>query len=440
MAVSFGRRLALFFLLIVIVPMAGLLAILFLVSEDSRRGKADARLSAGLETAIALYRSDSADGRAAARGLATTPGFAGEVSAASRARLQDTARAEVKGGKAVAVQVLDAHGNELAAFGPPSAIAFGEVAIAAGPTEIGSVRASTATAAGYANEVRRLTNRELVVSRQAAPLASTVTPPRALPEPGGTVDLKLEQGDYRAREQLLDAGSKESVLLLGPRKEGGILAVGRPAIALLAVFLILAALLAYNLARRLNALHGQVASQAVTDPLTGLWNRRRLGELLTREAEREQRFGRPFSLLIVDIDDFKSINDRHGHPTGDEVLRELARVIERETRSLDEAVRYGGDELALILAETGMEGAAILAERLRERTARTSVPLRDGGGLTVSLSIGVATLPESAPDPEGLVEAADQALLEAKRAGKDRVVSAPPASTPKRGRAGRARP
>jgi len=420
---SFGRRLALFFLLLVIVPMLALASILLFVSEDARRGKADARLAAGLETALALYNERAADGRARARELASTPGLGEVIAAGNRASLLAEAREEVAEG-AVAVEIEDADGTELAAAGRATAVASGEVLLASGNDQLGAVRVSTTRASSYAAEVKRLTRRELIVSRGDAPLASTVSPPETLPDNGETTDLELSEGEYRARRQLLDAGSGESILLLGPRKEGGVLAIGRPAAVLLVAFLLLAGFFAFNLARELTRLHERVAGQAVTDPLTGLWNRRRMGELLAREEERHRRFGRPYSVLILDVDDFKSINDRHGHPQGDAALQKIAELTRGETRTIDEAMRYGGDEFALILSETGAAGAAVLAERLRRSVERAAFELRGGGEMSVTISVGVATAPDCADEAETLVRVADDALLSAKRKGKNAVVNA----------------
>jgi diguanylate cyclase (GGDEF)-like protein len=416
--------LALFFVL-VIVPMLAMISILVFISEDARRGKADARLASGLETALALYGEHLADGRAAARALAASPGTAGDVAGDRRVRLRARVSREIAGGEAVAVHVLDAGGTELAAAGPADAIAFGEVRLVDDGRPVGSVRVSTIAASTYAQEIKRLTKRELVVSRDGAPLAQTVAPPRTLPEVGDTVDLELAEGEYRARQQPVNTAAGEAVLLLGPRKEGGFLTIGWPAAALLAVFLLIAVGLAWSLTRTLSTLHERVASLAVTDPLTGVWNRRRMGELLERESERLRRFGHPFSFLIVDVDDFKSINDLHGHPQGDDVLKRLAEIIQGETRTIDEAIRFGGDELALVLSETGPEGAAVLAERLRDRIATEIFPLAGGGQMRATVSVGVASAPDCAGEIDDLVQAADQALLNAKRRGKDRAVSAP---------------
>ena len=142
---------------------------------------------------------------------------------------------------------------------------------------------------------------------------------------------------------------------------------------LLIGFLLLATVFAYALARALTGLYTRVAEQAQTDPLTGLWNRRRMAEIL-REVERAVRFGHPLSLLILDVDDFKEINDTEGHLQGDAVLRKIAEVVREHTRSIDVAARYGGDEIALILPETDVEGAARLAERLRTGVMEAKIP------------------------------------------------------------------
>ncbi len=269
-----------------------------------------------------------------------------------------------------------------------------------------------------------MTQRELVLARDGTTLASTVEAPPLDLEPGETVDLELPEGEFRAHLVPLDDDDGEWLLLLGPRKEGGFLAIDRSTVALLLGFLMIAIVLAYALARTLTGLHSQVAEQAITDPLTGLWNRRRMDRGVAQEVDRSLRFGHHLSVLIVDVDDFKRINDELGHPTGDMVLRRIADVVRSTTRSIDFTARYGGDELALILLETGPQGAAVLAERLRTNVREKRILGRDGTR-AVTISVGVATLPDSAGDPASLIEAADQALLAAKRAGKDQTRSAP---------------
>jgi len=204
-----------------------------------------------------------------------------------------------------------------------------------------------------------------------------------------------------------------------------VLGIGRPALAILIWFLAAAVALAWALARTLTRLHRRVAAQAVTDPLTGLWNRRHMAETLEREVLRAARFGHPISLIILDVDDFKKINDREGHLQGDLVLEAVGEVVREATRSIDVAARYGGDELAIILVETDREGALIVGERLGDRMRETRVPLREGGSMGVTVSLGVATIPDSAEGLESLVDAADRALLRAKRAGKNQLRAAP---------------
>jgi diguanylate cyclase (GGDEF)-like protein len=172
-------------------------------------------------------------------------------------------------------------------------------------------------------------------------------------------------------------------------------------------------------------LHETVERQAVTDELTGLFNRRRFQEAMATEVERSRRFGQPVGLVLLDLDDFKSVNDTHGHQQGDLVLREVARVLRETSREIDEPARYGGEELAVVLPGTDLEGAYNLAERVRAGIEELALPVLDGEGiLRVTASFGVATLPGSAEDMRGLVAAADEALYRAKRAGKNRTVRA----------------
>jgi diguanylate cyclase (GGDEF)-like protein len=172
-------------------------------------------------------------------------------------------------------------------------------------------------------------------------------------------------------------------------------------------------------------LHETVERQAVTDELTGLFNRRRFQEAMATEVERSKRFGQPVGLVLLDLDDFKAVNDTYGHQQGDLVLREVARVLRETSREIDEPARYGGEELAVVLPGTDLEGAYNLAERVRAGIEDLALPLLDGdGALRVTASFGVATLPGSADDMRELVAAADEALYRAKRAGKNRTVRA----------------
>ncbi|MDT7602437.1 MAG: hypothetical protein QOF61_434 [Acidobacteriota bacterium] len=156
---------------------------------------------------------------------------------------------------------------------------------------------------------------------------------------------------------------------------------------------------------------------AFTDHLTGLANRRRFERQLEREVSRTRRFERPFCLLLLDIDLFKRVNDSYGHDVGDEVLRRLANTLQAGTRGIDTAARIGGEEFAVILTETDFEHALEVAERLRVSVSETPVPFE--GHITVS--IGLAEFNTEAHDARELFAAADSALYEAKRRGRDRV-------------------
>jgi diguanylate cyclase (GGDEF)-like protein len=182
------------------------------------------------------------------------------------------------------------------------------------------------------------------------------------------------------------------------------------------------------------ALHEQVSEQAVTDDLTGLANKRAFAEQAAKEAARAERFGHPLSLLMLDIDDFKQVNDTYGHLQGDEVLRRVAAVLEAESRGVDEPARYGGEEFVVALPETDADGAVEFAERVRSRIELEEIPFVEGNGrqdggadpwLSVTASVGVSSMPGSARDLETLIAAADAALYVAKRAGKNRVEVAP---------------
>ncbi len=166
-------------------------------------------------------------------------------------------------------------------------------------------------------------------------------------------------------------------------------------------------------------LHYQVRRQAVTDELTGLANHGRFQELLQTEMEEVRRYQYPVGLIMLDLDDFKSINDTHGHPQGDVVLEHVARVLRQASREVDIPARYGGEEMAVILPHTNLAGAYAIAERLRRAIQQLSIPLGDGqGALQITASFGVAASLDG--DKEALISGADSALYVAKRRGKNR--------------------
>ena len=170
-------------------------------------------------------------------------------------------------------------------------------------------------------------------------------------------------------------------------------------------------------------LHGLVKAQAVTDELTGLANRRRFMEVLTLELKRAERFQSPLGLVLADLDNFKLVNDRFGHHTGDEVLRALSIVFRAGLRDVDLAARLGGEEFAVLLPETDEVGAAGVAERLRAGLAALELEGPAGAPLGVTASFGVAVFPEARSSDELLTQA-DAALYRAKAAGKNQVAAA----------------
>jgi diguanylate cyclase (GGDEF)-like protein len=170
-------------------------------------------------------------------------------------------------------------------------------------------------------------------------------------------------------------------------------------------------------------LHFQVRQQAVTDELTGLSNHGRFQELLNAEIEQVRRYHHPLGLIMLDIDDFKAVNDTYGHPQGDAVLRQVARVLRENSRDVDSPARYGGEELSLILPHTDLEGAYAIADRIRAAVEALRVPRTDGAGvLRVTASVGVSA--STAGHKDELIADADAALYEAKRRGKNCTVSA----------------
>jgi diguanylate cyclase (GGDEF)-like protein len=167
---------------------------------------------------------------------------------------------------------------------------------------------------------------------------------------------------------------------------------------------------------------------SVTDDLTHLYNSRYLNQVLRRETKRASRSGRPLSLLFIDLDGFKSINDTHGHLCGSRALVEAAAVIRGSARETDVVARFGGDEFALVLPDTGGDGAFSVGERIRERIASHAFLAGEGLDIRLTASVGVATLPDAAASAEELVQAADKAMYAVKDSGKNGIqVAAPPA-------------
>jgi diguanylate cyclase (GGDEF)-like protein len=171
-----------------------------------------------------------------------------------------------------------------------------------------------------------------------------------------------------------------------------------------------------------SRLYHQMTELAVTDNLTGLANRRRFYDLAEREVDRARRYKRSLCLIMFDIDDFKKINDTHGHLVGDQVLRVLASTVTKATRTTDSVCRYGGDEFLVLMPESGLEQAMRTAERLRQKISDEMVVVTAGGHLSMTISLGVVCLGDGGGETvEKLIERADAAMYKAKAAGKNRV-------------------
>ena len=161
---------------------------------------------------------------------------------------------------------------------------------------------------------------------------------------------------------------------------------------------------------------------AITDHLTGLFNRGHFDDCLKKELNRCRRYGQTASLIVLDLDDFKSINDRHGHPTGDAVLKDVGRLLVQRVRDIDVAARYGGEEFAIILPETRRMSAFVVAERIRSEVERHfKRKSSEGHDIRTTLSGGIAAYPDDADTPDSIVARADEALYRAKRNGKNQV-------------------
>ena len=160
---------------------------------------------------------------------------------------------------------------------------------------------------------------------------------------------------------------------------------------------------------------------AITDPLTGLYNRRFFQSRLGVEIERSKRYGRGLSLVMLDVDNFKLLNDHHGHQSGDKVLQELALLLVRQVRNVDLVARYGGEEFAIILLEIERSELLEVAERLCRTVAKMEVLSVLGEKLSITASLGLACFPTDAADKSTLIQLADEAMYRSKAFGKNRV-------------------
>jgi len=616
---SFRGRLTLFFLLIVVLPMIAVAVLVTQIVTESTNGKVDARLSQGLDSALALYRDDATQARNAAMQVAHDPGISAAIAASAGSEASTVANSLLGAHGIKAVVLEGSTGKRVATAGSRVLVAPYRLKLRNAGQQVGSVIVSTATPSMYLKDVRHITGRSGALLGPDGLAASTVdVHPSEVPANGHSDDVDVGRRTLRAAATGLPPPGDLRLALFAPRESGGFFSSSPLVIAALVVFFAIAFLFVLTLLRMLGgqvrtmldaarrigdgdfsrkvpvvgrdemaglasefnkmsdrlgeqmaelrrqkveidrsvrrigqafasgldrqallrvmveaalgacgatygtitlrgmqgaeadagtpsaavtdlvaaaegdalsegglvarhrdgvhalaatirrlgenpenvgvmtvaregeeftrgerdvfvyligqvassieniALHELVSEQAVTDELTGLSNQRRFRELMRKEEERAHRFGHDLSLIMLDIDDFKRVNDEHGHLQGDEVLRTVSRILDEESRGVDEPARYGGEEFAVALPETDLRGAVEVAERIRSRLESERVPGVDGvGPVHVTASVGAASLPASAADVQNLVAAADAALYEAKRSGKNRVVAAP---------------
>ncbi len=177
--------------------------------------------------------------------------------------------------------------------------------------------------------------------------------------------------------------------------------------------------------QKLAAANEQLKKIAITDAMTGLSNFRYFKECLKSEHARSVRYKTPYSLIFCDLDHFKNYNDKHGHPAGDDLLREVAEILKKNIRDTDSVFRYGGEEFVILCPQSDVRGATIAAERIRKAVESAKLLHAEKQPLgCISFSLGVASFPEHGIEPDKVVEAADAEVYKAKNLGRNRVSSA----------------
>lgn len=185
--------------------------------------------------------------------------------------------------------------------------------------------------------------------------------------------------------------------------------------------------------RRIERDEEELQRLATRDDLTGLYNQRAFYAVLADELVRAQRFNRPVSLLLLDIDHFKRVNDTHGHQAGDAVLKGVSELLGRQARAIDRVCRYGGEEITVILPESDLEAAANMAERMRAAVEAQPFDIEAGAPISITVSIGIASFPAQADNAQVLIAAADAAMYTAKQGGRNRTIRYEPSFVQPRG-------
>jgi len=261
-------------------------------------------------------------------------------------------------------------------------------------------------------------------------LARHLRPPHVALPPGATLALTPQRPSSDRSDVAAAVSFAPDAWIVASVRSADVTArsrvyLNRLLAAALLTFLV-GAFVATRLLRPVAAIVDELSQRAERDGLTGLANRRMLDERLREELERATRYEMHLALVLVDVDDFKQLNDRHGHQFGDRVLQEVAGVLASSVRELDVAGRFGGEEFALVMPGTSAVGAARVAENVRRALTELELVAPDGERASVTASFGVADYP-SASTLDELVAQADGCLYTAKRSGKNRVAAREPA-------------
>jgi len=475
--VSFRSRLGLFFVLIVIVPMVAVALMLFSLLGGSEQRAARADVEARHRVAEQVYISHEQVAQRLLRSIARNDRVLrealldGDISRARRRASQLLASRDIER------IILVRDGTVALKVGDKTAVAAVSLDIESRERPLGTLYFSVIDAAAFAQEVRALTGLRVVVRNGSRELASTLSAARDIEAPLEESAI-VEVGDMRYRASAFMrpgfSGQKLRVTTLGVpevdtdpggRLEIAVILFGFLLLALACATLVSRSLqqqlagfldaarklaggdfsaqvstvgkdefaglgeefnkMARELKRRIEELR-EAVHESLTDDLTGLANRRAFDVTFANRVRDLNRLGGTLGLVLLDLDNFKSINDTYGHPQGDYVLREFARVLHETSREIDHPARYGGEEFALLLPGTDLQGAFEVSERVRRGIEALNIALLDGSGrMRVTVSCGVGAMPETAGEAGPLVKAVDAALYEAKRSGKNKSVRAP---------------
>ena len=473
---SFRNRLGLFFVLIVIMPMVAVAVLLFSLLGESEQSMREADVGGRYRVAERIFTSHRDRAERVVKDVATNDA---ELRAALLAG--DTARALRRANQILASRDIErivfVRGRDVVLkAGDKTAIGPASIVIRSQTSRLGVLHLSTVDAGAFAREVKRLTKLDVVIRNGGRELASTLPAADDVKPPeknGATTEIAGKSYGLNAFKAIGYPGQDVRVLTLGvpeaPTDRGGRWTIAGILIGFLLLALACAVLVSRSLqqqlagfldaARRLAGgdFSAQVTTvgkdefaglgeefnkmsrelkrrieelreavhESLTDDLTGLPNRRAFDVRFGNRVRDLQRLGGTLGLVLLDLDNFKAINDTHGHPQGDVVLREAARVLRETSREIDHTARYGGEEFALLLPGTNLEGAFELAERVRRGIEALHIPLLDGSGtLRITASCGVGSMPETRADPQPLVAAVDAALYNAKRSGKNKSLRA----------------